>query len=182
MSTPTNPFLINQLEEVFSSGPADFLLIQQGGVFKKLAGNSFDSSSGIWTKNPDNSIFYDTNFVGIGISAPAFPLDIEAINQIEKGILLESKSADGNQMIISDNGLGVGRRPGIAFVRDLGVNLIWSLYYDVDTDTLNISREGMIDIRMKLLPDGGVILPNMISGSWGAVYGWYKDGNNMMVI
>ena len=180
MATPTNPLLINQLPVAVAVDPADWFLIEQGGVYKKLAGSNISSGS-LWTKNIDDTIFYNTNFVGIGTSTPSVPFDITSIPHFrQQTVILHPLLSDGDGIVISDPGGGVGRKPGIMFARNHGTDPRWSTFYDVDEDTINVGYLGTVDVRLKLLPDGGVVIPNMQTAP-GITGTWWNDGGTVKI-
>ena len=164
MATPTNPALINELAEVGSPNAADLFLIQQAGVFKKITAANLGAVGGAaWVPN-GLDIFYNEGPVGIGVTDPVAAMDVDGSFFI-KNTAIFAFATDGSKEILTfvDNGAGVGRKMGIQLseVNDLDSVARATMFLDVDEDSMNWAFGGTTDVRLKLLPNGGVVIPNL---------------------
>lgn len=108
MAIPTNPILISDIiAEATSVENEDFLIIDQVGTHKKIAGTNFQSSgSSFWTKNIDDTLIYDTDVIAIGASTPANTDVVRVFGftlSRSKLIRIQASAGISNQLIIKSN-------------------------------------------------------------------------------
>ena len=165
MATPTNPLLINQLAEVGSPNAADLFLIQQAGVFKKITAANLGAVGGsAWVPN-GLDISYIENAVGVGLSAPVAAFDVDAVPLSKSTAMFPLSYISDSKEVLTfvDNAGGAGRKLGwqLFETNDLDSAPRVSHFLDVDEDSLNYSFGDTTDIRLKFLPNGGIVLVNL---------------------
>ena len=157
MAIPTNPILINQIIAIATSlEDEDWLLLEQDGVHKKMAGINVAADSE-WAKNPDDTIYFaegSSSFVGIGGIDPNFPLEVQS--SVIPALKVSSETVDGNTIVITDSGTGSTKNAGLQL--GYGSTIRYTDYLDSDTDIFQISA-GTTPNQFQFTPAGAFITP-----------------------